>query len=198
MATLPGIHAQTPTMQYWCDRFEDGESLDDLTSRLEALYQKKLAEVVTVDDDPILENKVKAWFETTITEAIKAKEHYYAHTVTGQISSFFQWLAAALFGCAGYTTSLQHANLFLSTVQDTIEYENFAPIEEQHPRASSRNEFFHPSFLEVSLFCELHQAKMLEVAKSENKAQSLKVPGQENISIYAMPDALLHNSLQAA
>ncbi|MBX3719606.1 MAG: protein kinase [Parachlamydiales bacterium] len=189
MATT-NIHATTLTMQYWRNRFEDGESLDDLTSRLEALYQKKLTENDMVDNDPVLENKVKDWFETTLTEAINAKEHYYANTVTGQISSFFQWVAETFLGCAGYTTSLQHANLFLNTVKDTLDFEyvNFEPVEEQNPITSSRNEFFHPSFLEVSLFCELHQDQMLEIAKSENKAQFLKVPGQEDTSIYAMPD----------
>ena len=101
MATT-NIHATTPTMQYWCDRFEDGESLDELSGCLEKLFEAHCCRDLD-SDESYIDSRTMEWFKRTTDEVIKAKEYYYENTGIGWISSFFQSAASTFFGCVGYT-----------------------------------------------------------------------------------------------
>jgi len=187
MATT-NIHATTPTMQYWCDRFEDGESLNELSGHLEKLFKAHCFKD-SQSDESYIDSRTIEWFKKTTDEVIKAKEYYYENTGIGWISSFFQSAASTFFGCVGYTTSLQRANLFLS---DLNYYAGIVVQEDEsfdlEPEASSQKKVSYTPSLEVKLFCELYQSQLKETAQSENKAFCLKVPGEENTSFYLMPD----------
>lgn len=171
--------------QYWMNQFKEGESLDDLTDRLQKLFEQKGGH-----SDFNIDSDTKSWFETTIAQAIAAKKSYYSNTVTGQISSFFQRIAKTFFGCREYMTPLERAEAFAQTVSQSNPIVHLNPEVDEELNSAAPGEFklTQTSLLDARLFFELHKEQMLDLSRSENKALCLKVPGEDNSSFYVFPN----------
>ncbi|MBS0653880.1 MAG: serine/threonine-protein kinase, partial [Verrucomicrobia bacterium] len=174
-----------PFQQYWMNQFKEGESLDDLTDRLQKLFDKTAEKQFHGHD-----SNTHSWFERTINQAIDAKKAYYSDTATGQISSVFQGIAKTFFGCGGYMTPLERAEAFAQMVSQSnpIEHLNPEVDKELNPAVPGEFKLTQTSLLDASLFFELHKEQMLDLASSENKGLCLNVPGEENASFYVFPN----------